>query len=128
VSTAIDYKGIVAALQGGVVRTPGIIPAGLVGYDASAPEYSNNLTKAKSYLKASGYSGKKESLTLTYTQGDSDEQLAAQLIQSELAPLGITVKVEALQWATPTRSLGSPTSTWVKRSRTLTSRTTTTRR
>jgi peptide/nickel transport system substrate-binding protein len=100
VSTAIDYKGIVAALQGGVVRTPGIIPAGLVGYDASASEYGHNMAKAKSYLKAAGYSGKKESLTLTYTQGDADEQLAAQLIQSELAPLGITVKVEALQWAT----------------------------
>lgn len=100
VSSAINYNGLVAALQGGIVRTPGIIPAGLVGYDASAPQYTYDMTKAKSYLKASGYSGKKESLTLTYTQGDSDEQLAAQLMQSELAPLGITLKVEALQWAT----------------------------
>jgi peptide/nickel transport system substrate-binding protein len=100
VSSAINYQGFVAALQGGVVRTPGIIPAGLLGYNAQAPQYTYDLAKAKSYLKASGYSGKKESLTLTYTQGDAEEQLAAQLIQSELAPLGITLKVEALQWAT----------------------------
>lgn len=100
VASAIDYQGILAALQGAGVRTPGIIPAGLVGYSATTPQYTHNLTTAKNYLKAAGYANKKETLTLTYTQGDTNEQLIAQLIQSEVAPLGITLKVQGLQWAT----------------------------
>jgi peptide/nickel transport system substrate-binding protein len=100
VASAIDYKGILAALQGAGVRTPGIIPKGLIGYDASSPQYTHDLKAAKKYLAASPYAGKKTTLTLTYTQGDANEQLASQLIQSELSQIGISVKVSGLQWAT----------------------------
>ena len=98
VASAIDYKGLLAALKGAGVRTPGIVPKGLIGYDTTLPQYRLNLTAAKKFLKASGYSGKHPVLNLTYTQGDNNEQIASLLMQSELAPLGITVKVHALQW------------------------------
>ena len=100
VASAIDYNGILSALQGAGVRTPGIIPKGLVGFDPKLPQYTYNVKLAKKYLNESGYAGKKTALTLTYTQGDSNEQLASELIQSELAQIGITVKVMSLQWAT----------------------------
>ena len=100
VAEAINYNGILAALQGAGVRTSGIVPAGLVGYDPKGPEYNYNMTLAKKYLAKSPYAGKKVKLTLTYTQGDANEQLASELIASELSPLGITVSVESLQWAT----------------------------
>ena len=100
VASDINYGGILAALQGAGVRTPGIVPAGLVGFDTKLPEYTYNVKQAKKYLAASGYASKKTTLTLTYTQGDANEQLASALIQSELAQIGITVKVSALEWAT----------------------------
>ncbi len=100
VANAIDYKGILAALQGVGVRTPGIVPAGLIGYDPSLPEYQYDMSAARKDLAASPYAGKHVTLTLTYTQGDSNEQLIATLMKSELAPLGITLQVQGLQWAT----------------------------
>lgn len=100
VASAIDYKGLLAALKGAGVRTPGIVPNGLIGYDPKLPEYKLNLTAAKNYLKKSGYSGKKTVLNLTYTEGDNNEQIASLLMQSELSQLGITLKVHALQWST----------------------------
>lgn len=100
VAYAIDYKGILAALQGAGVRTPGIVPDGIVGYDAKLPEYQYDLRLAKKYLAESPYAGKHVDLTLTYTQGDTDEQLASSLMKSELAPLGIDLTIESLQWPT----------------------------
>lgn len=111
VASAIDYKGILAALQGAGVRTAGIIPKGLIGYDPSSPQYNYNLTAAKKYLASSPYAGKKTTLTLTYTQGDANEQLASELIQSELAKIGITVNVSGLQWATQWAKAQSATKT-----------------
>lgn len=102
VASGIDYQGILAALKGAGVRTPGIVPDGLVGYDKSLPQYTYDLTKAKQLLAQAGYGpGKKAMLlTLTYTQGDSNEQLAMSLIKSDLAKLNIKLTVQALQWPT----------------------------
>ena len=58
------------------------------------------MSAARKDLAASPYAGKHVTLTLTYTQGDSNEQLIATLMKSELAPLGITLQVQGLQWAT----------------------------
>jgi peptide/nickel transport system substrate-binding protein len=99
---ATDYRGITAALQGAFTPASGIIPAGLWGYDANLPSYQTNVAKAKQLLAAAGYGpGKKPlSITLTYTQGDSDEQTITTLMKSEYAPLNINLNVEALQWPT----------------------------
>lgn len=100
VADAIDYKGILAALQGAGVRTPGVVPDGIIGYDAKLPQYNYNLTQAKKFLAKSPYAGKHVTLTLTYTQGDTDEQLASSLMKSELSSLGINLTVESLAWPT----------------------------
>jgi peptide/nickel transport system substrate-binding protein len=99
---ATDYHGITAALQGAFTPASGIIPAGLWGYDPSLPSYQTDVAKAKQLLAAAGYGPGKKALniTLTYTQGDSDEQTITTLMKSEYAPLNINLNVEALQWPT----------------------------
>jgi peptide/nickel transport system substrate-binding protein len=102
VSYGINYNGILAALKGAGTRTPGIVPNGLIGYSGSLPTYGYDQAKAKALLAEAGYGpGEKAlDLTMTYTSGDSNEQLVATLMKSSLAPLNINLTTKALQWPT----------------------------
>jgi peptide/nickel transport system substrate-binding protein len=102
ISYGIDYKGILAALQGAGVASSGIVPAGLLGHFSDLPNYTYNPAKAAALLHQAGYGpGKKPlNLTLTYTQGDTNEQVVATLIKSTLAKLNVNVTVQSLAWAT----------------------------
>lgn len=102
VSYGINYDGIIAALKGAATRTPGIVPKGLVGYSDKLPEYTNDAAKAKALLAQEGYGpGKKAlELSLTYTSGDAQQELAMTLMKSSLAELNINLSIKALQWPT----------------------------
>lgn len=96
---AMDYSGLIQALKGAGQAAHGFIPEGLVGYDASIAE-QQDLDGAKALLKEAGYGegGKKLTLTLTHAQGDDNESLTAAILKSDLAKVGVDVKVQAMQW------------------------------
>ena len=98
----INYDGIVAALKGSATRTPGIVPKGLVGYSEDLAEYAYDPDQATQLLAKEGYGpGKKAlDLTLTYTSGDDQQELAMTLVKSSLAALNVNVSLTALQWPT----------------------------
>jgi peptide/nickel transport system substrate-binding protein len=102
ISYGIDYKGIIAALQGAGVPSSGIVPAGLLGHFNDLPNYTYDPAKATALLHQAGYGpGKKPlNLSLTYTQGDTNEQVVATLIKSTLAKLNVNVSVQSLAWET----------------------------
>ena len=102
ISYGINYRGIIAALQGAGVPSSGIVPAGLLGHFSDLPNYSYDPAKATQLLNQVGYGpGKKRlNLSLTYTQGDSNEQVVATLIKSSLAKLNIHLSVQSLAWPT----------------------------
>jgi peptide/nickel transport system substrate-binding protein len=102
ISYDINYLGIVAALQGAAVRSSGIVPAGLLGHFSNLPSYTYDPAKAAQLLHQAGYGPGKKSLnlTLTYTQGDTNEQVVAALIKSSLAKLNVNVSVQSLAWPT----------------------------
>jgi peptide/nickel transport system substrate-binding protein len=102
ISYGIDYKGIIAALQGAAVPSSGIVPAGLLGHFSDLPNYTYDPAKATTLLHQAGYGpGKKPlNLSLTYTQGDTNEQVVATLIKSTLAKLNVNVSVQSLAWET----------------------------
>lgn len=102
ISSAIDYQGILAALKGAAVASSGVVPPGLWGHFEDLPNYRYDQVKAAALLKQAGYGpgGKPIHLTLTYTQGDSDERVVATLIKSTLAPLNLTVDIQSLVWET----------------------------
>ena len=99
---AIDYPGIIAALQGAAFPSSGLIPAGLLGHSTDLPNYTYDPAKAKQLLNQAGYGpGKKAlNLSLTYTSGDSNEQVVAELIKSNLAKVNISLKTQSLAWPT----------------------------
>jgi peptide/nickel transport system substrate-binding protein len=102
VSYGIDYAGILAVLKGAAVASSGIVPAGLFGHFTNLPNYRYAPAKAAALLRGAGFGpGKKTlNLTLTYTQGDANEQVVATLIKSSLAKLNVDVRVEQLAWET----------------------------
>ena len=99
---AIDYRGMIAALRGAGVQSSGIVPPGLLGHFNDLPDYSLNKAKAAALLNQAGYGpGKKAmNLSLTYTQGDSNEQVVATIIKSDLAALNVDLSVQSLAWPT----------------------------
>ena len=100
----INYNGIVAALKGAATLSSGLVPDGLFGHFAgsSLPNYHYDPAKAASLLNSIGYGpGKKPlNLSLTYTQGDSNEQVVATLMKSSLAKLNINLSIQSLAWPT----------------------------
>jgi peptide/nickel transport system substrate-binding protein len=102
ISYGIDYNGIIAALKGAASPSSGLVPPGLWGYSADLPNYSYDSSKAAQMLNSVGYGpGKKPmKLLLTLTQGDSNEQLVAAIMKSNLAQLNVNLTVQALAWPT----------------------------
>jgi peptide/nickel transport system substrate-binding protein len=100
VASAVDYQGMISALHGGAEQISGYVPPGLWGHfdDLSNPAY--NVTNATQLLQQAGYGpgGRAINLTLTYTQGDADENLVGTLIKSNLAALNINADVRGLAW------------------------------
>lgn len=78
-----------------------IIPPGLFGYD---PGYQNpntyNLERAKQFLAEAGYPEGKGLPELTYDSSgtDSTSRNMAELIQTELAAIGIKCRIESQPW------------------------------
>jgi peptide/nickel transport system substrate-binding protein len=102
ISYAVDYNGIIAALHGAGVAASGIVPPGLMGHFADLPDYTYNQAKAKALLNQAGYGPghKRLNLSLTYTEGISDEQVVATVIKSDLAALNVNLTVQPLAWPT----------------------------
>lgn len=99
---AIDYNGIIAALKGAGVASSGLIPPGLPGHSTDLPNYAYNEAKAAALLATAGYGPghKALNLTLTYTSGDSNEQVVATIIKSDLAALNVNLTTQSLAWPT----------------------------
>jgi peptide/nickel transport system substrate-binding protein len=99
---SINYPGIVAALQGAATSSSGLVPAGLLGHYTNLPNYTYDPAKATQLLHQAGYGpGKKPlNLSLTYTSGDSNEQVVATLLKSNLARLNINLNTTSLAWPT----------------------------
>ncbi len=110
VAYAIDYEGIITALQGAAAPSSGVVPPGLWGHFEDLPNYTYQPERAAELLAEAGYGpgGKPMELELVYTQGDADEQLVGTIIKSNLADLNIDVEVRGLQWQTQWARAKSP--------------------
>jgi peptide/nickel transport system substrate-binding protein len=99
VMAAIDYDGMMQALQGGAEPLSGVVPPGLWGhvedlYPSHDPETATSLLNEAGY----GPDGEPMDLELTYVNGDSDEQLVGTLMKSNLADMNVNLDVRGMQW------------------------------
>ena len=90
----IDVNQILAAVYFGQAQPEyAIIPPGVLGYWQDAPKYERNVAKAKDFLAKAGLT----TLDLIYTTTSTLEDKAqAEIIQQNLAEVGINVTINAL--------------------------------
>jgi peptide/nickel transport system substrate-binding protein len=94
----IDVPSILeAAYEGKAKQARAMIPEGTLGYWEDAPLYERDVEKSRKYLAAAGL----ESLELELAIESTDEYRAwAEVIQQNLAEVGITITISSLDEAT----------------------------
>jgi peptide/nickel transport system substrate-binding protein len=94
----VDVPSIIqAAYMGRVQRTCALVPPGLTGYWEDAPCYERDVEKAKEYLAEAGY----ETLDLRLDlQDTAEERIWAEIIQQNLAEVGINVELNPMDSST----------------------------
>ena len=98
IAAAIDYNAIVKGPARGYGLTPkGILPPNLGHWAApTQPAYTLNLDKARQLLAAAGVQVGR-TFEIVYDSGDGLDDLVAQIVQADLAKIGITVKLTGLE-------------------------------
>ena len=97
---AVDSQGIATALAGAVVPGEGVVPPGLLGHSDALTGTGLDLEGAKALLAGTGYGpdGERLSITATMATGDTDLQLVASSLKSNLDQLNIDLQVDATEW------------------------------
>jgi len=95
---ALDYKSMIdKILLGHAVEMQGPAAIGLPGHNNTLPIFSQDLAKAKDLMAESGV---KTPITLEYVYetGQEDRRMVGELLQSNLAEIGITLEIHTLPW------------------------------
>ncbi len=93
---AIDKEAIIlVALNGAGIKADSVLPPSFLGYKAGP--YTYNPAKAKELLAKAGYP---DGFKMTITTSGDDRKRIAEVIQASLMEVGITAKIEMLEWGT----------------------------
>jgi oligopeptide transport system substrate-binding protein len=99
---AVDRQTLCDVVMEGQ-RNPatGLVPEGIVGFQANAMEYSYNPEEAKKSLEEAGFPGGQglPELTLGYNTGVGHDTIA-QFVQGNLVDVGVNFKIEGYEWGT----------------------------
>lgn len=99
---AINKTALIeSAIAGYGVPFQGPIPIGMLGGNSSLSPISYNTTKASELLSAAGFPGGKgiPNLNLMYVTGNPSYDTAVEIIQSELAAIGINIVLQGVTYA-----------------------------
>lgn len=99
VSSAFPYEDVIQyALGGNGSRATSPVPKGLWGSveEGELPVYNYDLDQAKEYLAQSAYPNGGFTLTLTYVTGIEEQRKLAELFQSELGKLNISLDIQPM--------------------------------
>ena len=109
---AFDYEGFVNGIADGTATIPsGVIPPTLWGHNPNLRKYSFDLEKAKKLVAESGIPKDKLKLRIAYIGTTQEYSQSAQMLQANLAQIGITVELTP----GPGRRSGSRPKTWIPR-------------
>ena len=100
ISLGIDRQEIVSAItRGGATLAAGTVPRGLLGYEPPYEDDVHDLDRAQDELRQSSFRPDLDRIELLVHEKDSSE-LLGQLLQAQLARLGIQVTIRQLDYNT----------------------------
>ncbi len=113
ISYAIDYEAINKVVFKGAVQAVGPVPVLMPGHNPNVTVYKRDLEKAREYLSKSKYADRIEEFTLEYMYVEyvESERRIGLIIQSNLAELGIKVKLRPETWARMVELVAKPETT-----------------
>lgn len=103
VAAAIDYATIQSSIYPGAAAK-GVLAPGSAVSNPNIPVLKQDMAKAKAEMAQSKYAGKPINITLMYVADTPFEQKVGLLVQSNLAPLGITVTLQPAPWTRITQA------------------------
>lgn len=107
VTMAMDYEGVKNNVYNGYATIPaGFMPSLFKEHNDEIPEESQNMEKAKELMEQSGVGPCNISVHLC--EGSDDQVQMAQILQSNLAELGITVEIKVMPWLSMVDENASP--------------------
>ncbi|MCC7426669.1 MAG: ABC transporter substrate-binding protein [Alphaproteobacteria bacterium] len=101
-SYAFPYELFIQrVLRGTAVRSPGPLPVSLWGHPRDLQGYKHDLDAARRHLDAARRAGANVTREITFTAlvGFDETEQAAQLLQSELRKIGVTMRIAKAVWA-----------------------------
>jgi len=101
VAHAIEPQAIVSGLlEGCVDERKGILPPAMPGFNRAVAALRTDRAEARRLLAAAGFPGGKGlgPLTFNYNTGDLNQRIA-ELLQSQLKEIGLTLELRRLDWA-----------------------------
>ncbi|MBU2513847.1 ABC transporter substrate-binding protein [bacterium] len=100
-SYAWDYQSVVGSIYNGLASVAkGPIPKTMWGHNASLPAAEYNLQKAAQLVKESGIPADQLKMTIAYIGTSQEYENCAQLLQANLAQIGIQLELKPGPWGT----------------------------
>lgn len=88
---AVNYKKYLSVYGKGSEQAYGVVPNSFLGALQSSDGVKYDLTKAKKFLKESGYAN--QEIQFLYSSDDNEASEIAQLFQSDMKALGVNIKL-----------------------------------
>ncbi len=104
---ALDKSHTIKLLNNAAVTSHGLLPPGMAGRDEKLDAYPHDVVKAKELLVEAGYPN---GFDITYvTTNDDQAQTLAASLQSDLAEVGVRVKIKQETFAAFSTDIGNET-------------------
>jgi peptide/nickel transport system substrate-binding protein/oligopeptide transport system substrate-binding protein len=103
---AVNKEHVIALLNGRGVVAKGIVPPGMPGYTSDVAGYPYDPERARALLKEAGQSV--GFTTELWTQGSDTDLKTAQLIQRNLADVGVTMEIKQVAWSSFLEAIRQP--------------------
>lgn len=107
ISYAFDYKALLTYMQGRAVAATGPLPPP-IQFAKDLTYYTTDLNKAKSELAQSTQYKNGFSIDFTYVTGLDEERTTGLIMHDQLAKLGITVNIKAVEWVNAVATFSDP--------------------
>jgi ABC-type transport system substrate-binding protein len=103
---AVNKDDVVALLNGRGVPAKGIVPPGMPGYPSGVTGYPYDPGRARALLREAGQGA--GFTTELWTQGSDLDLKIAQLVQRELADVGVTMDIKQVAWSSFLEAIRQP--------------------